>query len=483
MTKRSIAIALALLLAALALPMAPSPVMANPGSQYWYLTDFTSGVTGADYRMIRGSGNGGTDTLMIDTLTSKVWVAAVDNATDEASNIYCRMSGTWSVMLWADGEGNSDSSLTVDIGVLSGGSFTSKGTSAEQTVAKAGGTLDFNVTTTDLNLNPGEYLAVRVNCTSGNKYFDLDVLGATNSPCFVTSPIAADDYPGTVTISFTVTDYGSAGINFSSVDPGTSNNAEADQGATFDDGSHTGADSSTVLIDSSATFQATGVAPGMTVVNTTDGSSGTVSTVDSETQLTLASALTGGSDNTFQSGDSYAIKSGAVKLTVGAETNVNCSIETKGDALAITIASGTADSGSSTTLVDADGDFVNNGVAVDDIVINRTDSSTATITAVTATQLTFSGGLSGGSDNTFAEGDAYSVREATPAYTIDIGQAKWDTDSDVTGATAMTGTYAQITTSIAGSLTEQDVWHWLSVPSGQVAGDYTGMFYYQAIQQ
>jgi len=382
--------------------------MANPGSQPWYLTDFTSGVTGADYRMIRGSGNGGTDALMIDTLTSKVWVAAVDNATDEASNIYCRMSGTWSVTLWADGEGNSASSLTVDIGVLSGGSFTSKGTSAEQIVDKAGAALNFNVTTTDLNLNPGEYLAVRVNCTSGNKYFDLDVMGATNSPCYVTSPATADDYPGTVTISFTVTDYGTAGINFGSLNPGTSNNAEADQ---------------------------TGV-------------------------------------------------QGAVLLTVAAETNVNCSVETKGDALAITIANGTADSGSSsTTLLDADGDFVTNGVEVNDIVINDTDSSTATITGVAATQLTFSGGLSGGSDNTFETGDAYSVKEPTPAYTIDIGQAKWDTDSDVTGATAMTGTYAQITTSIAGSQTEQNVWHWLSVPPGQVAGDYTGMFYYQAIQQ
>jgi len=447
--------------------------MANPGSQPWYLTDFTSG---ADYLMDRGSGNGGAE-VTITTTTPIVWVASL-SGTDEASNIVLDMSGDWSVTLSAKGN---KANATVHIGTLSGGSFTSKGSTTQALTANLQ-SWGFTVTTTDHSIAAGDYLAAQISATGADAV--IDVLGATNSDSYIISPTAAPDYPGTVTISFTVTDYGSAGINFGSLDPNTSDNAETDQGATFDTGSHTGADSSTVLIDSSATFQTDGVAPGMTVVNTTDGSSGTVSTVDSETQLTLASALTGGSDNTFQSGDSYIIQSGAVKLTVGAETNVNCSIQIKGDALAITIASGTADSGSSsTTLVDADGDFVTNGVQVDDIVINATDSSTATITAVAATQLTFSGGLSGGSDNTFQTGDAYSVREASPAYTIDIGNAKWDTDSDVTGATAMTGTYAQITTSTAGSLTEQAVWHWLTVPSGQVAGDYTGMFYYQAIQQ
>lgn len=68
------------------------------------------------------------------------------------------------------------------------------------------------------------------------------------------------------------------------------------------------------------------------------------------------------------------------------------------------------------------------------------------------------------------------------ANTIAIGNAKWDTDSDVDGATAMSTTYATITTSTAGVLTEQDVWHWLSIPPGQAPGTYTSTFYYQAIK-
>jgi len=233
MIGRKTALILALVLATvLAFPMTPSPVMAA-GSQSWYLTDYTTSLSGADYRMIRGSGNGGTDTLNIAKNTSKVWVAAVSSASDESSNISCRMSGTWAVTLYADGDGNSNSSLTVDIGILSsdGTTFTSKGVSAEQTVVKAGSTLNFNVTTTAHTVNRGEYLAIRVNCTASNKGFDLDVLGATNSPCYVTSPATADDYPGTMIISFTVTDYQSDGIQFGNLSMG-STDQPADQTGT-----------------------------------------------------------------------------------------------------------------------------------------------------------------------------------------------------------------------------------------------------------
>ena len=216
--KRIILVLILSLIVTLALPLAPTPVQA--ASQTWYLTDYTSmGVSGADYHAYKGSGNGGTDALTILESSSKVWVASL-SGTEEASNIVYRASGTWSVTLWADGEGNSASSLTVDIGVLSSGTFTSKGVSAEQTVAKAGGTLNFTVITTGHNVNPGEYLAVRINCTSSNKHFDLDVLGATNSPCYVSSPATADTYPGAVIISFTVTDYNSDGVNFGNLNVG-----------------------------------------------------------------------------------------------------------------------------------------------------------------------------------------------------------------------------------------------------------------------
>lgn len=69
----------------------------------------------------------------------------------------------------------------------------------------------------------------------------------------------------------------------------------------------------------------------------------------------------------------------------------------------------------------------------------------------------------------------------TPSGTITIDNAKWDTDSGVSGATTMSTTYATITTSTAGTLTEQDVWHWLTIPSAQVAGSYSSTFTYQAV--
>ncbi len=70
-------------------------------------------------------------------------------------------------------------------------------------------------------------------------------------------------------------------------------------------GTATGATSTTVLIDSTATFLTT-VAVGDRVDNTTDGSATLITSVDSNTQVTCG-ALVGGSDNQFQSGDSYEI--------------------------------------------------------------------------------------------------------------------------------------------------------------------------------
>lgn len=61
------------------------------------------------------------------------------------------------------------------------------------------------------------------------------------------------------------------------------------------------------LIDSSATFITNGVEAGDMVMNHTDGSHATIASVDSETQLTLLTALDGGTDNQFDSADSYEI--------------------------------------------------------------------------------------------------------------------------------------------------------------------------------
>lgn len=62
----------------------------------------------------------------------------------------------------------------------------------------------------------------------------------------------------------------------------------------------------TVLTDAAATFLAWGIQVGQNVQNNTDGSSCTVVSVDSETQLTTT-ALSGGSDNRYDSTDAYTI--------------------------------------------------------------------------------------------------------------------------------------------------------------------------------
>jgi len=68
-------------------------------------------------------------------------------------------------------------------------------------------------------------------------------------------------------------------------------------------------------------------------------------------------------------------------------------------------------------------------------------------------------------------------------HTIALSNAHWDTDNAVAGYTPMTTTYATIGTSTHGVAYSQDVWHWLTIPSGQHAGDYTSTYYYQAIPQ
>lgn len=71
-------------------------------------------------------------------------------------------------------------------------------------------------------------------------------------------------------------------------------------------GTHTGATSSTVLIDSTATFLSDGVARGDVVHNHLDQSSTSVLTADSEIQLTCR-PLTGGIGDEFESGDPYDV--------------------------------------------------------------------------------------------------------------------------------------------------------------------------------
>jgi hypothetical protein len=62
----------------------------------------------------------------------------------------------------------------------------------------------------------------------------------------------------------------------------------------------------TQLTDSAATFASWGIQTGDTIRNVPDGSTATVTTVDSETQITH-SALTGGAENDWDIGEAYEI--------------------------------------------------------------------------------------------------------------------------------------------------------------------------------
>ena len=77
-------------------------------------------------------------------------------------------------------------------------------------------------------------------------------------------------------------------------------------GTTSNTDTATGVDSPIILISSGATFQSDGVSAGDRVTNTTDGSTAEVISVNSETQLTTT-ALIGGTDNTYSSGDSITV--------------------------------------------------------------------------------------------------------------------------------------------------------------------------------
>lgn len=64
--------------------------------------------------------------------------------------------------------------------------------------------------------------------------------------------------------------------------------------------------------------------------------------------------------------------------------------------------------------------------------------------------------------------------------TFDIGNAYWNTGSDSGSATAMSKTPASVATLHAGAIPPEsvDIYHWLSIPSGQAAGDYSSTFTY-----
>ena len=100
-------------------------------------------------------------------------------------------------------------------------------------------------------------------------------------------------------------------------------------------GTHTAADSATVMTDANAIFWSTNEYQGFIIENITDGSYGFISAGTSTTQTCT---LFGGSDNTWQTGDEYRMRypdSASPRLTSQADLILKRVLETNSDAVIV----------------------------------------------------------------------------------------------------------------------------------------------------
>jgi len=119
----------------------------------------------------------------------------------------------------------------------------------------------------------------------------------------------------------------------------------------------------------------------------------------------------------YHLGNYYTVVSGSVSLLFDdfdpSQTDsgpfVNYDIQ---GITSVILAEGVATGGSVTTLVDTKGNGFGVPVVDVDIIRNFRDKSSAIITTVAATTLTFSSGLAGGRTNSFRAGDRYQVESA-----------------------------------------------------------------------
>lgn len=143
------------------------------------------------------------------------------------------------------------------------------------------------------------------------------------------------------------------------------------------------------LQDSAVDFTGWGVAVGDVVRDLTDGSIGTVTAPPAAHSLNVGS-LQGGTANGFSVNDTYQI------LVKGLPALLR----------------GTANGGTSNlTLKDSTKKFTTIGVAIGDVVEDRTDGSAGVINSVNSTQITVQN-LTGGTNNRFTTGDRYQIRSA-----------------------------------------------------------------------
>ena len=153
-------------------------------------------------------------------------------------------------------------------------------------------------------------------------------------------------------------------------------------------GTHNGSDNSGNLSDSTVDFTDWDIRAGDMVINITDGSTGTVTSVTTN-NLGIGSLMLG-TDNDFDANDEYTV------VKTNWVTN---------------ILAGTATSGSSNlTLEDSTRDFREIGVSRGNIIDNLDDGSSGIVESVTASDELTVKALGGGTVNQFSSGDNYVIR-------------------------------------------------------------------------
>ena len=142
-------------------------------------------------------------------------------------------------------------------------------------------------------------------------------------------------------------------------------------------------------------------------------------------------ALSGGVENDFDDGDEYKIF--GTRRAFGSD---NSGVNDK-----------------TTSVTDSAQNFISQGVVVGHTILNITDGSYGTITDVSPTTLTFSGGLHGGFDNVFDNGDRYDVIGSELTSGVDNSGLDDKTDS-MTDSTKNFFSFGVVTGSIIFNLTD-----------------------------
>lgn len=184
-TKRNVLVIL--LVAALLSSMV---CMASASSQTWYLTETDPGVTGAQYTMYKDSGVG-TEFVGVSAGHFKVWVADESVSANQID-----MGGQWDVAIRFWVGDTSDVKLKVEIGDLSGETFTPA--DLDEQVISGGSYRWWNSTAiwpASLEISNGEYLAIKVTNTGSTKAWIDPRAYPTNSPSRIISPSSDPGYP------------------------------------------------------------------------------------------------------------------------------------------------------------------------------------------------------------------------------------------------------------------------------------------------